>query len=80
MIEKSRQVFEGTASEADYEQVIAFGRNTRFYPILRGWLVQEIENTKSQLHDVSRMDLEIAVYLKEKLVRLEHILRLIDLE
>jgi len=80
MIEKSRQVFEGTASEADYEQVITFGRNTRFYPILRGWLVQEIENTRSQLGDISHMDLKVVAHLKEKLVRLERILRLIDLE
>ncbi len=80
MIEKSRQVFEGTASEADVEQVVAFGRNTRFYPILRGWLLQEIENTKSQLHEVAHMEPGIAAHLKEKLVRLEQILRLIDLE
>ncbi len=80
MIEKSRQVFEGTASATDLEQVIDFGRNTRYYPILRGWLVQEIENIRSQLHSVSSDDPEMAAGLKEKLVRLEKILRLIDLE
>jgi hypothetical protein len=79
MVEKTRQVIEGTAASSEFEQVIEFGRDTRYYPLVRGWVVQEITNTKSQL---SSTDLNSPVYpeLKEKLLRLERILRLIDLE
>jgi hypothetical protein len=79
MIEKTRLVFEGTGTQSDFEQVIEFGRDTRYYPVLRGWLVQEIANTKSQLTSQQKNSADEA-RLKEKLVRLERMLRLIDLE
>ena len=79
MIEKTRQVFEGTGTPSDFDQVIEFGRDTRYYPVLRAWLVQEIANTKSQLTSQQKNSADEA-RLKEKLVRLERMLRLIDLE
>ena len=79
MIEKTRLVFEGTGTQSDFEQVIEFGRDTRYYPVLRAWLVQEIANTKSQLTGSGKNSSDEA-RLKEKLVRLERMLRLIDLE
>jgi hypothetical protein len=79
MIERTRQVFEGNGTQSDFDQVIEFGRDTRYYPVLRAWLVQEIANTKSQLTGQQKNSTD-EVRLKEKLVRLERMLRLIDLE
>lgn len=79
MIEKTRRVFEGTGTQSDFDKVIAFGRDTRYYPLLRAWLVQEIANTKSQLTSQQKNSADEA-RLKEKLARLERMLRMIDLE
>lgn len=79
MIEKTRRIFEGTGTQSDFDQVIEFGRDTRYYPLLRAWLVQEIANTKSQLAGQEKGSAAEA-RLKEKLVRLERMLRMIDLE
>jgi hypothetical protein len=79
MIEKTRQVFEGTGTQSDFDQVVEFGRDTRYYPLLRAWLIQEIFNTKSQL-TVQEINLFDEARVKEKLVRLEKMLRMIDLE
>jgi len=58
--------------------VVEYGRDSRYYVMIRGWLVQELQGTESQL--ASNRDGEARIRLTTKTEFLKKAIRMIDLE
>ncbi|WOT04739.1 hypothetical protein [Shewanella youngdeokensis] len=56
-----------------------YGRDSRYYVMVRGWLMQELLGTKSQLEAYRQQD-EHQRKLQQKVLLLQQALRRIDLE
>ncbi|RLA43831.1 MAG: hypothetical protein DRR42_21235 [Gammaproteobacteria bacterium] len=60
------------------EIIVKYGTDSRYYVMIRGWLVQELSGVDSQL--LSRHDDSVSATLKQKADFLGRVIRRIDLE
>ncbi|GIU12462.1 hypothetical protein [Shewanella sp. MBTL60-007] len=66
-------------SEKSLTTITSYGTDSRYYVMIRGWLVQELQGANSQL-DAYRQDDEIKIRLQRKVDFLKRAIRRIDLE
>lgn len=74
-----RQALETPDEPGAMEAVTALGRDSRYYTMVRGWLVQELKNAESQ-REATRDNPERIEKMDTKIAFLQEAIRRIDLE